>query len=114
MVRRSVRLLVLLAAIALTGVAGWRATVNEQRRAALRSEAASSDTQAAETLDALADLRASLYAYVAPGQGYVNFLPQFGLGAVGGWIASLIYAFGLAMVMFIRWHSAAWKKIRLQ
>ena len=50
----------------------------------------------------------------APGQGYVNFLPQFGLGAVGGWIASLIYAFGLAMVMFIRWHSAAWKKIRLQ
>jgi hypothetical protein len=70
MVRRSVRLLVLLAAIALTGIAGWRATVNEQHRAALRSEAAASDIKAAETLDALADLRASLYAYVAPGQGY--------------------------------------------
>jgi MATE family multidrug resistance protein len=50
----------------------------------------------------------------APGQGYVDFLPQFGLGAVGGWLAALIYAFGLGMVFFLRWRSAAWKKIRLQ
>lgn len=68
--RRSVRLLVLLAAIAVTGIVGWRATVNEQRRAAVRSAAESSDTMAADTLNALADLRASLYAYVAPGQGH--------------------------------------------
>ena len=50
----------------------------------------------------------------APGQGYVDFLPQFGFGAVGGWVAALIYAFGLGTVLFIRWRSAAWKKIRLQ
>lgn len=68
--RRSVRLLVLLAAIAVTGIVGWRATVNEQRRASVRSAAESSDTMAADTLNALADLRASLYAYVAPGQGH--------------------------------------------
>jgi MATE family multidrug resistance protein len=49
----------------------------------------------------------------APGQGYVQFLPQFGLGAVGGWVAALLYAFALGMALFIRWRSAAWKKIRL-
>ena len=27
----------------------------------------------------------------APGQGWVHFLPQFGYGAVGGWVAVLIY-----------------------
>ena len=49
----------------------------------------------------------------APGQGYVDFLPQFGLGAVGGWIAALLYVFGLGTMLFIRWRSQAWKKIRL-
>jgi MATE family multidrug resistance protein len=49
----------------------------------------------------------------APGQGYVHFLPQFGLGAVGGWLAALLYVFGLGTMLFIRWRSAAWKKIRL-
>ena len=29
-------------------------------------------------------------AAFAPGQGYVDFLPQFGFGAVGGWVAALI------------------------
>ena len=31
----------------------------------------------------------------APGQGWVHFLPQFGLGAVGGWSALLVYTFAL-------------------
>lgn len=66
--RRSVRLLVLLAAIVVTGVVAWRSTVNERHRAAIRAEAATSDTTAADTLNGLADLRASLHAYVAPGQ----------------------------------------------
>jgi MATE family multidrug resistance protein len=49
----------------------------------------------------------------APGQGYVDFLPQFGLGAVGGWLAALLYVFGLGTILYLRWRSAAWKKIRL-
>jgi MATE family multidrug resistance protein len=49
----------------------------------------------------------------APGQGYVDFLPQFGLGAVGGWFAALLYVFGLSTVLYLRWRSAAWKRIRL-
>lgn len=49
----------------------------------------------------------------APGQGYVDFLPQFGLGAIGGWLAALLYVFGLGTVLYLRWRSAAWKKIRL-
>ena len=31
----------------------------------------------------------------APGQGWVHFLPQFGLGTVGGWSALLLYTFAL-------------------
>lgn len=67
--RRSARLSVLIAAIVVTGIIVWRASANEQRRAGVRDAAEVSDTMAAGTLDSLADLRASLYAYVAPGQG---------------------------------------------
>jgi MATE family multidrug resistance protein len=49
----------------------------------------------------------------APGQGYVDFLPQSGWGAVGGWIAALLYVFALGTVLFLRWRSGAWKRIRL-
>ena len=35
-------------------------------------------------------------AVVRAGQGWVDFLPQFGLGAVGGWIALLVYVVLLA------------------
>jgi multidrug resistance protein, MATE family len=45
------------------------------------------------------------------GQGYVHFLPQYGLGALGGWIAALIYILLLAVMLFGRWHSGAWKRI---
>jgi MATE family multidrug resistance protein len=49
----------------------------------------------------------------APGQGYVDWLPQFGWGAVGGWLAALLYVLGLGIVLFLRWRSNAWKRIRL-
>jgi MATE family multidrug resistance protein len=49
----------------------------------------------------------------APGEGWVHFLPQFGLGTVGGWSALLIYTFALGAAMFLRWHSGAWRKIVL-
>ncbi len=49
----------------------------------------------------------------APGQGFVHFLPQFGLGAAGGWIAALLYVFALGTMLWLRWRSLAWQKIRL-
>ena len=49
----------------------------------------------------------------APGHGWVHFLPQFGYGAVGGWVAVLIYVMVLGSVLFLRWHSRAWQRIRL-
>jgi MATE family multidrug resistance protein len=49
----------------------------------------------------------------APGQGWVNFLPQFGLGAVGGWIAVLVYVMVLGSALFLRWRSRAWQAIRI-
>jgi len=36
----------------------------------------------------------------APGQGWVDWLPQYGLGAVGGWFAALIYIFFLGLMLF--------------
>jgi len=49
----------------------------------------------------------------ASGQGYVHFLPQYGFGALGGWIAALIYILLLAVMLFGRWHSGAWKRISI-
>jgi len=49
----------------------------------------------------------------APGQGWVNFLPQFGFGAVGGWVAVLIYVMVLGSTLFLRWRSRAWQRIRI-
>lgn len=49
----------------------------------------------------------------APGQGWVHFLPQFGMGTVGGWTALLIYTFALGAAMFLRWRSGAWRRIVL-
>ena len=49
----------------------------------------------------------------APGQGWVNFLPQFGLGAIGGWISMLVYVALLGSVLFLRWRSGAWERIRI-
>jgi MATE family multidrug resistance protein len=49
----------------------------------------------------------------APGQGWVHFLPQFGFGATGGWVAVLIYVMVLGMTLFLRWRSRAWQSIRI-
>jgi MATE family multidrug resistance protein len=49
----------------------------------------------------------------APGQGWVDFLPQFGFGAVGGWVAVLVYVMVLGSTLFLRWRSRAWQAIRL-
>ena len=49
----------------------------------------------------------------APGQGWVAFLPQYGYGAVGGWVAVLVYIIVLGSTLFLRWRSRAWQHIRL-
>jgi MATE family multidrug resistance protein len=48
-----------------------------------------------------------------PGLGWVHWLPQFGFGAVGGWIAALTYIFFLGLMLFLRWRSKAWQRISL-
>jgi MATE family multidrug resistance protein len=49
----------------------------------------------------------------APGQGWVSFLPQFGWGTYGGWVAAVLYLMALGMTLFVRWRSGVWQKIRL-
>lgn len=46
-----------------------------------------------------------------PGQGWVDFLPQYGLGARGGWIAALVHITLLGSFLLFRWRSGAWKRI---
>ncbi|MBE7490643.1 MAG: MATE family efflux transporter [Planctomycetes bacterium] len=47
----------------------------------------------------------------APGQGFVDFLPQYGLGSTGAWTAALVYIALLGGAMLWRWWGGAWKKI---
>ncbi|MDP9083815.1 MAG: MATE family efflux transporter [Pseudomonadota bacterium] len=49
----------------------------------------------------------------ARGAGWVDWLPQFGLGAVGGWFAALAYVCCLGLMLFLRWRSRAWQGISL-
>jgi MATE family multidrug resistance protein len=49
----------------------------------------------------------------APGQGWFDVLPQLGYGAVGGWVALLVYVILLAAALYYRWRSGHWQKIRL-
>jgi multidrug resistance protein, MATE family len=49
----------------------------------------------------------------APGEGWVHFLPQLGWGAYGGWLAVVLYLMLLGSVLFIRWRSARWQRIRI-
>lgn len=49
----------------------------------------------------------------APGQGWFTFLPQFGWGAEGGWVAVLVYVIVLGSTLFLRWRSRAWQAIRI-
>jgi MATE family multidrug resistance protein len=50
----------------------------------------------------------------APGQGWVDFLPQFGYGAIGGWAVALVYCCILGTFIFLRWRSGAWRRITLR
>jgi multidrug resistance protein, MATE family len=50
----------------------------------------------------------------ARGEGLVDFLPQFGFGATGGWSALLAYTAVLGAAMFLRWRSGAWRRIELR
>lgn len=50
----------------------------------------------------------------APGEGWVDFLPQFGYGAIGGWAVALVYCSLLGSLIFLRWHSGAWRRIKLR
>ncbi|MGE0115633.1 MAG: MATE family efflux transporter [Steroidobacteraceae bacterium] len=47
-------------------------------------------------------------------QGWVNWLPQFGLGTVGGWTAAVIYVCLIGSTMLIRWRSTAWERIAVR
>jgi MATE family multidrug resistance protein len=49
----------------------------------------------------------------APGEGWIDGLPQFGLGARGGWIALMSYVILLGSSMFWRWRHGAWRRISL-
>jgi MATE family multidrug resistance protein len=49
----------------------------------------------------------------APGRGWIDELPQYGLGARGGWLALMVYVILLGSSMFWRWHHGAWRRVRL-
>jgi multidrug resistance protein, MATE family len=49
-----------------------------------------------------------------PGTGWVDWLPQLGYGAVGGWFAALIYICCLGMMLYLRWRSGAWRQVVLR
>jgi hypothetical protein len=70
MLRRSVRIFVLLLTVAVTAGVVWKATTNEQMRGRARLASQQMDATAADALYTLADIRSSLHAYVAPGQGH--------------------------------------------
>jgi len=49
----------------------------------------------------------------APGEGWVDGLPQYGLGAKGGWLALMIYCTLLGCGMLWRWRHGAWRRVKL-
>jgi multidrug resistance protein, MATE family len=50
----------------------------------------------------------------APGKTWFNWLPGFGYGAIGGWIAACIYIGLLGSILFWRWRSGAWRAMTLR
>ncbi len=49
----------------------------------------------------------------APGDGWFEWLPGYGLGAIGGWSAILVYVVAIGTALWLRWRSGAWRLIRL-
>ena len=50
----------------------------------------------------------------ATGAGWVDWLPQFGLGAPGGWLAVDVYIMLLGLVLLARWRSRAWERLHIE
>ena len=48
------------------------------------------------------------------GEGLVNFLPQLGLGILGGWSAAILFTLVLSSSLFLRWRLGGWQKIDLR
>ena len=48
-----------------------------------------------------------------PGQGWFHFLPQFGWGVLGGWVAVNVYIIMLGSMLFLRWRSRAWQGLQI-
>jgi multidrug resistance protein, MATE family len=48
-----------------------------------------------------------------PGQGWIGGMPQYGLGAKGGWLALMIYCTLLGLSMLWRWRHGAWRRVNL-
>jgi MATE family multidrug resistance protein len=48
------------------------------------------------------------------GQGWFDFLPAYGYGAVGGWWAAVAYIMALGIMLLLRWRSGAWRRIDLK
>ncbi len=46
-----------------------------------------------------------------PGHGWVTFLPALGFGAIGGWVASVVYVVALGSSLWLRWHSGRWRHV---
>ena len=49
----------------------------------------------------------------APGGGFLPHLPQLGYGVRGGWVAVIVYVLLLGSMLFARWRSGSWQRIRL-
>jgi MATE family multidrug resistance protein len=49
----------------------------------------------------------------APGAGWIDGLPQYGMGAKGGWIALMSYVTLLGISLFWRWHHGAWRRFKI-
>jgi MATE family multidrug resistance protein len=49
----------------------------------------------------------------SPQQAWLPGLPQAGLGAIGGWLALMLYAMLLGSSMLLRWRSGRWRRIEI-
>jgi len=49
----------------------------------------------------------------APGQGWAAWLPAYGYGTIGGWMAAVAYIMLLGIMLWLRWRSGAWRRIQL-
>jgi multidrug resistance protein, MATE family len=49
----------------------------------------------------------------APGAGWIDGLPQSGLGAKGGWLALMSYVTLLGLSMFWRWRQGRWRAFKI-